>query len=379
MKSKNDVEDRRVSAVFIIAICGVCLLSAVTPDAPFSLRENRYLQGKPRLTLHGLLSGRFMADLEEYLIDQFPGRDSWVFLKSGLDLLMGRRENKGVYLSEDWLLPRCRLDLNLLERNAHYVRGFLKGTGLPGHLVLVPSATAVYPERLPPGAPSDDERDALEAARKVFDGEGCSVRVVDFWGDLEAAKDEAIYFRTDHHWTMRGAYCAYSRWMQCRGEAPVPVDEFDRCIVSTDFLGTHYSKANPLSITPDYIEVFYPPGAGDVQVSLPQSLGKQGSLFDSTYLEGRDQYGYFLGGSHPVATIETGANDGGSLLVIKDSYAHAFVPFLVPHFKSIHVLDLRYYGGSPQDYARQGAFDEVLFLFGTSSFCSNSNFHRLGF
>jgi hypothetical protein len=33
---------------------------------------------------------------------------------------------------------------------------------------------------------------------------------VDVWSALNAHKNEYLYFRTDHHWTQRGAYYAYT-------------------------------------------------------------------------------------------------------------------------------------------------------------------------
>ena len=53
----------------------------------------------------------------------------------------------------------------------------------------------------------------------------------------------------------------------------------------------------------------------------------------------------YLGGNTSVLDIRTVSTSRDRLLVIKDSFANCFVPFLAPYYREIVVVDPRYYSG----------------------------------
>jgi hypothetical protein len=316
-----------------------------------------------------------MSEYEQFVTDQFPGRDSWVLLKMDVEQLLNKQESNGIYFAQDgYLLERYEHDERWLGQNADYISSFAERTGLPTAVLLAPTAIAIYPEKLPAGAPS---RNQLAAWQLVQARLAPSVSAIDVWPTLLEHKGEYIYFRTDHHWTMRGAYYAYAALMQQQGLTPMPLGNLQSTIVSNDFFGTHYAKASLRSLEPDQIEVLQELPAPAVKVHYPAEPVTRDSLFDRAYLEQAGQYSYFLGGNHGVVEIKTGIDNGRSLLLVKDSYAHCLIPFLTAHYEHIHILDLRYYSLSPSQYARDQACDEVLFLFSLAQFSSPANLHKL--
>src|SRR5699024_4134040 len=90
-------------------------------------------------------------------------------------------------------------------------------------------------------------------------------------------------------------------------------------------------------------------------------------------LNTKDQYRFFLDGNHRIVTIEANAKNDDKLVVIKDSYAHAFVPFLAAHFSEIHVLDLRYFSESVTADIELYSIRDALFLYNIQSFSSDKN------
>ncbi len=367
--------NRNLTAVFLLFIVSLSLSGLLSLPRLFSPRENRYLTQRPRLTLRSLLNGKFMSEYEQFVTDQFPGRDSWVLLKMDVEQLLNKQESNGIYFAQDgYLLERYEHDERWLGQNADYISSFAERTGLPTAVLLAPTAIAIYPEKLPAGAPNDEQRAAWQLVQAKL---GSQVQAIDVWSSLVGHKDEPIYFRTDHHWTMRGAYYAYAALLQQQGKRPVPLGDFQSTIVSGNFLGTHFAKASRRHLRPDQIEVLHPLPAPPVTVHYPAEHIRRDSLFDSTYLEQVDQYAYFLGGNHGVTQIKTATSNGRSLLVVKDSYAHCFLPFLAAHYENIHVLDLRYYSLSVSQYAQEHGCDEALFLFSVTQFSSPANLHRL--
>ena len=97
------------------------------------------------------------------------------------------------------------------------------------------------------------------------------------------------------------------------------------------------------------------------------------SLYEWDYLEKKDKYSLFLGGNHALVTIKTGVSNGRKLAVVKDSYAHAFIPFLANHFEEIYVVDLRYYHADVLTYLNEQNISELLFLYNVANFTKDPN------
>ncbi len=77
-------------------------------------------------------------------------------------------------------------------------------------------------------------------------------------------------------------------------------------------------------------------------------------------------------------TIKSG-NEGGKLLVIKDSYAHCYAPFLTEHYSEITLIDLRYIQISYKQLLNPEDYDQVLFLYNASSFISDTDLRKLAY
>ena len=76
--------------------------------------------------------------------------------------------------------------------------------------------------------------------------------------------------------------------------------------------------------------------------------------------------------------IDTGNADAPSLLIIRDSYMDSLSPFLFAHFSEIHVLDLRYYKTSLQDYISANSIDNILVCYSVANFSTDANIFLAG-
>ena len=64
---------------------------------------------------------------------------------------------------------------------------------------------------------------------------------------------------------------------------------------------------------------------------------------------------------------------GDRLLVIKDSFANCFVPFLAPYYREIVVVDPRYYSGTITDLMDTYRITDVLFLYSGNTFFTDNS------
>lgn len=97
-----------------------------------------------------------------------------------------------------------------------------------------------------------------------------------------------------------------------------------------------------------------------------------GPLYEYSDFETRDKYKAFLRGNNAYSVLE--GNGEGSILVVKDSYANAFVPYLVENYAQIGIVDLRYTVEKVDSFIQRGGYDKVLGLYSFAGFAEDTNF-----
>ena len=348
----------------VIALLGVTFSLALVflPKSDWSENENRQLAGFPELTSEEILHSDFLSDMEKYLADHFPMRDELVSVNTKYNELIGRREINQVFICGDgFLIDRYKNPL----RTQVILKAFNK---LPASvdnrqitLLIAPTAAEIYKEKLPSFA---QQADQMQTMRQLYDGFGGDT--VDVTPTLRKHKnDYQLYYRTDHHWTTYGAYYAYAELCDKWELTPVPMEEFDIQQVTQDFRGTTYSKVNDLTVKGEPIFRFSLPGQSLTVQYGTDEKATPGMLYNDYYLTRKDKYSYFLDNIHELILIRNpDAQTKRKLVVIKDSYANCFIPFLTPHFSEISVIDLRYYHHSVIEYINSDdAVTDVLILY----------------
>jgi hypothetical protein len=365
------------------------IVSLLAPQQIRSELENRTLAAMPALSARALISGRFAEDLDNYLLDRFPLRDAWAGLGSATDFLLGRKDNGRVYFGDDdWLFSMDSIDFKQLDANLGYIRGFVETAsrerpGLAVSVLPVPAAWNIARDMLPAFAPADDEDAAMSRIRESL---GDLALVCDPTRDLADAfrSGTPVYYRTDHHWTARGAYIAYRSWAKRCGLTATPESGFAVRAVSETFYGVNASKASLPWTAPDRMEVFERKGAPPLRMTVETggdgvAVRVEDSLYETKFLAQRDKYAYFLGGNNPVVTIDTEAGSGRTLLVLKDSFAHCFAPFLTEHFDRVILVDPRYYREGLARFFRENDVTDLLFLYSAAQLANDRNLFYLQF
>ena len=360
MKKSSDF---LVSAVFVLFLAGMAVVSLILPDRSFSEMENRNLRPVPELTARRFTSGRYMGEAEEYVSDQIVLRYTWVALKALGERITGKQENNSIYFAAgDTLIRRIdEPDPVLLTENIETLNAFANETDVPVFFGLIPSAASVWQDRLPAGAPTADEADSIgEIYRDT------KIPAIDLSAALRAHSQEDIYYRTDHHWTSLGAFYGANAILKAAALEPLRLSDYEKKIVSENFFGTNYSSASAWWTAPDTIEVYVKEEGKEV-ISNFTGREEPGRLYASERLDTKNQYAYFLGGNQPLCVIRSQAA-GPKLLVLRDSYSDCLAPFLSERFGEVHLFDLRYNRLSPADYIREKGIDMVLILYSFETF-----------
>lgn len=359
---------------------GITIANLFLPKRDFSESENRYLQQFPAFSAEDFLSAKYMNDIDTFASDQFMGRDRWISLKTLTELAMLKKDNGRVYFGRDNTLFDATETINEagLETNLNAVVSFaekLKQSvpDLRASALLIPTASAVEPDKLPKNAPVPDQQAALKKAASLL---GDTVPLFDSL-DLLQHTAGLMFYRTDHHWTTDAAFAVYTAWAPAMGLTPLARDDFTEATISESFDGTLYSKANLLTIPPDSVKAYYLKEAGELTADYGQG-DVRNTLFFDEFLDQKDKYSYFLGGNKAEVKIHTGTANGRTLLLVQDSYAHCFVPFLTAHYENILAVDPRYLNNiNYLDYARENKVTDLLVLYNLPNFSEDKNVVRI--
>ena len=371
---QRKVQEQLVGIIFILTLFLFLIINVIVPDREKSVQENRMFATKPKFRLSSLISGDYDEKFEAYMDDQFVGRDMWRKLKVTVDRIGGSRLENGVYIGTNGqLLEQIEVaDENHLAANIKAIKSFSESQSkIPVRMMLVPDAANVLNHSLPALAKPEDQTQMFSMVRKDL---GDSVEWIDVSTELNKHKTEKIYYKTDHHWTTLGAFYAFQAAAPSLGIEGDLSGKYVSYAVSDSFNGMLASKSGVNLGEKEQIDIYVPTEEDtDLIVDYVDEGKRSTSLYDSSKLKEKDQYTVFLGGNSSLLDIRTVSTSTKRLLLVKDSFANSFIPFLTPYYREIVVVDPRYYSGTINDLMDSYRISEVLFLYSGNTFFKDNN------
>lgn len=190
---------------------------------------------------------------------------------------------------------------------------------------------------------------------------------IDAYTEIARHTDEYLYFRTDHHWTARGAYYAYKAFCDTAKLQCPSLDSYERGQLD-DFVGSmyRYTQSENLSRNPDYVEYFMPQVEASGQFFSTGNMddGKNLKIISTNITDRSSKYLAFIQGDKPLIKMTSNCGSGKKILLIKESYGNALAPFLLQNFSEVYVLDPRQksiQGLNLPQFLTDNAIDNVLF------------------
>ena len=405
----NDNFNKKTDAVKIVLFTGAMVAFFVIGLAFFarperSENEKRDLTNFPKFTISSFLSGEWTSQVSLWYSDTYPLREGMIAANSSMQSLYGVRDEQVIMGENADDIPDAPKDpdsevvfnptddgggekiqgLYVNGDTAYQLYAFNQQNS-DSYIALINSFASqvdgkatVYDMIVPlhyeialskDTASKFGASDCEQAIDYMYQSLSDSVIAVDTLPQLIAHNDEYLYFRADHHWTARGAYYAFVAFCEAKGVTPTPLESYER-LQFDGFLGTLYAEAGQPSAmknNPDYVEAFLPKGTNVIAVTEKSGKVTEYSVVnrytDAWYTAAGSKYNCFIAGDNPISEIhnESIAN-GSSIVVVKESYGNAFVPFLVDSYEYVYVIDYRYWSGNLADFVIDNGIDDVLFL-----------------
>ena len=368
--------------LFFGILIGLGCVTTFSEKESFSENQNKALASFPKFSGKRLFNGSFTSGLETYVSDHFAWHDEWITAQTYSELALGKKERNNVYFMKNGGLAEkiSEPDMTVVGKSISGIQQFASDNGIMPYIMIVPTQAEIYSDMLPTDAPNPDQAAFINNVYSQLDGYAVPI---DVYSVLSANRDDYIYYRTDHHWTTRGAFLGYTAAAKKMGIYPLSEDFYDVEHASDKFRGTFYSKVLYNGIKPDTIDIWHlSENETQPEVEIYSTFGEEPTIHDGMYfreyLDVKDKYSTFFGTNQPMITIRTG-HEGGKLLMFKDSYAHCFAPFITEHYSEITMVDLRYIQISYKELIDVSDYDQVLFLYNASTFMSDENIKKLSY
>lgn len=343
--------------ISIITIC-FSITFIINKKDNYSEVENRYL------------SEFSINNIEEYIKDYFPFRIELISLKNKLEQYSGKTLINDVYIANDnYLIQRFKTN----DKRDAIIRTINNFNDKANNVdvMFVPDSILVNENKL------KYHMDILEDKEIDYLYKNLNTNNINVVNSLKEVnkKSNNLYYKTDHHWTTYGAYIAYKEYFKAKNKDSYSINDYNIKKVSDSFQGTSSSLVLGTQ-TKDNIYIFERPRS--LKVDYVYENKTTNSLYNFDYLKKKDKYSMFLDNNHALIEIEnTFVEDDSNILIIKNSYANAFVPFIVDHYNKTYVIDLRYYPKNVSDYISEKNIKNILILYNLNNMYSDMSIIKL--
>ena len=398
-----------LSILFLSIIYLGGLLFIILPHDKLSVNEKRSLSPFPILTSNNYLTGKYTDSIDFYYSDNFLFRDHLIALSNKLKEKRGiknldikiytKNEKAGNLIEKNKIENNIKAadTINILNNDNEYQniksvivyknRAVQMFSGskkvaasfskLMGEYKLTFPDVNVYCMAVPVGGdfylPNNiNKNNEIKFIDALYASLVNGVIPIRAYESLKPHYKEYLQFNTDHHWTGRAAYYAYEAFCNTIGISQVPMEKLNRKVIK-GFLGTlyYYTLSPELKNNKDSVEYFkIPYETKTVYYTKNSTTPVKGNLYAES-ARGGNSYGVFLGGDFPLIKIVSSIKNNKKILVLKDSYGNAFVPYLASHYEEIYVIDYRYYEGGVKNLVKNNNITDILFAHNVFMFNTN--------
>ena len=176
-----------------------------------------------------------------------------------------------------------------------------------------------------------------------------------------------MFYKTDHHWNMYGAYQGYQDIMNMLGKKANSYN-----IQKVNKVPYYGSMAKSSLSTLVYDDIYDVDARLDYKVTIdgaePESKFKPRSMRYEKDYEFFDYYIHYFDGQYGLVKYEFDNDSDENLLIFSDSYAWQIDYLIASHYKNTYVVNLRYddYANGKFNYnefIKENDISDVLFLY----------------
>lgn len=368
-----------MALLIMFSVGGISLLKE---DKVKSDLEGRNLQGIPtkgKLIKKDYSEEKYKEELkngevfklwDKYFSDQIVLRSTMVNTYTKLQKALNKNLINGVYFGEDgYVFSEETIKETEIEEIKESVKGFNKFANefkdSKIYMVPVPHKIMMYEEKMPIDDYETRGNKYLDTFIEGIDKE--NINCLDYRKYVD--KNEEIFFKTDHHWNLNGAYEGYKMIMESIktdfneiGEIQ-NINDFQMKEAKDVFLGSDGRKVSSVMQDLENINTYY--NKDLEKCDIYHNGKKREFIYEDVISKDKlnNDYLTYLRGDFDKLTIKNKSADNDlKVVVIGDSMDNILMQFLAPHFKEIYNYDLRKFKKNIKEEIKEVKPDIILMV-----------------
>ena len=322
----------------IICILGpmfvFCILGIIKPNAELSKEERRKLEQIPNFSMTNILNNEYFSKWTDYLTDQFPYRTEFRELKGivSLNLLQKKEENTVIQIEDSLYELNTTIDKKSVDRFTKILNKTLDTYNKSSNVYY-----SIIPDKIyyvdDPKIPKLNYEELVNQVKQEFQ----DYSYISLFEELNIES----YYQTDIH------------WKQSELENVIQKLKTEMNLSQTNYTWTK-QEVSPFygalkSRIPNNIKgetiTYYTNDIIEEATVYNYEKQKTEKVYQKENINNLDGYDVFLSGATSLLFIENEkATSHKELIVFRDSFASSLIPLLIPEYKKITIIDLRYIG-----------------------------------
>lgn len=351
------MKNKILSISFIIIIFSLSIISIILPDKDISETERRYLMHFPTLNIKTIFNGDFFEEFNTYTVEQFPFREIFIKIKGlATNKLFLKKEENGVFIKDgnffeisssindksiDYFLELVtKIKNNFSSENIYYS--------------IIPDKNYYTKEEIP----KINYNELVETINQNLQ----DITYINIFNKLSLDS----YYKTDIHWKQEKIGEVVKTIALHMNNEPIDI-KYNKLIYD-NFYGALYGKI-PNNEKPDTITYLIDENTINTKV-FDYEKNQYYKVYEEQNLKNIDSYDIFLGGAKALLIMENkNSKTDKELVIFRDSFGSSLAPLLLPYYKKITLVDLRYINS---DYIINNNLidfnnnQDILFIYGIS-------------
>lgn len=349
-RTKNIV----ITIGFVIILIGALLTNIIVKDKEVSTAERRKLAQLPEISLDKIIEGDATKKWEDYVADQFVGRDLFRTIKSAWSIsVFKQKDNNDLFIKDEAIykmeypLNEKNLEKSLYKINNVYQK-YMKNMNV--YYAIIPDKN-YYLEN------DDHLKIDYEKVKEIAKDKLTELNYIDIWDDLKL--DD--YYKTDLHWKQENLEKVVKQIQESMNlEKAAGLNYIKKDM--GDFFGTYYGQLG-LKLPSDRLYVLTNKILENCTTYNYENK-KIGKIYEN--VASADKYDIYLSGATSIITVENpNAKTEKELLLFRDSFGSSLAPLLVEDYSKITLIDLRYISSRLLENYINFENQDVLFLYST--------------
>lgn len=324
------MKNKILSILFVSIIFSLSIISIILPDTRISKIERRYLTHFPALNIKTIFNGDFFEEFNTYTVEQFPFREIFIKIKGlATNKLFLKKEENGVFIKDGTFFEISpSIDDKSIEHFLKIVtkmkNGFSNGNI---YYSIIPDKNYYLEEKIP----KINYQELVKTINKNLQ----DLIYIDIFEELSLES----YYKTDIHWRQEKIDKVVKTLALHMNLEPINIKY--NTLTYSDFYGALYGKI-PNNEKPDTIKYLIDENIINTKV-FDYEKNQYYKVYEEANLNNIDSYDIFLGGAKALLVMENkNSKTDKELVIFRDSFGSSLAPLLLPYYKKITLIDLRY-------------------------------------